>query len=185
MPTERKVEIVAELTEKLRRSQVTIVADYRGLKVSEMQALRGQLRPLGSEVKVAKNTLTLIAARNVGQEALEGALTGPTALIFVYDNIASNTKAVADYARTSRILTVRGGVLGTKLISPEEVSSLSTLPPKAELQAEALGALAAPVAGVMGLFNSVPQSLVSILSLTQSMVSILDQRARQLESPAS
>ena len=170
MPTEKKVETVAILADKLSRSQLTIVADYRGLTVADMQNLRGQLRPNGSEMQVAKNTLARIAARQTGLEALEGALEGPTALIFVYDNIAGAAKTVSDFARTSRILTVRGGLLGNRLVSSDDVGALATLPPKEQLQAELLGAVAGPVVGVVSIFNSVAQSLVSII----------DQQARKM-----
>jgi large subunit ribosomal protein L10 len=164
MPTDKKVETVAMLGEKLRRARLTIVADYRGLKVTDMQTLRGQLRPLGTEVRVAKNTLTAIAARQNGQAALEPALAGPTALILVYEeDLAGSSKVVNDFVRTSRIMTVRAGLLGTQLVTPEQVASLATLPPRAELQAQALGALVGPVTGLLGLFNSVASSLVSIL----------------------
>jgi large subunit ribosomal protein L10 len=169
MPTERKVASVAELSDKLGRAQVTIVTDYRGLKVHEMQTLRGQLRPLGSEVKVVKNTLTTIAAREQGLTALEPALTGPSALVFVYQDVAGTSKVIADFVRTSRILTVRGGLIGNQFVTPEQVSSLATLPPKDQLRAEALGALVGPISGLVGIFNSVAQSLVSIL----------DQKAQQ------
>jgi large subunit ribosomal protein L10 len=171
MPTERKVAVVEELTRKLGQTQLTIVADYRGLTVADMQNLRGQLRPHGAEMQVAKNTLTLIAARQNGQQALEPVLSGPTALVFAGDNLAAAAKTVTDFARTSRIMSVRGGLLGTRLITADEVTALATLPAKPQLQAELLGALTGPVSGLIGLFNSVAQSLVSIL----------DQKAKQME----
>lgn len=174
MPTQRKIEEVADLSDRLQRSQLTIVADYRGLTVADTQNLRGQLRPLGSEMRVAKNTLTTLAARQSGLEALEEALAGPTALIFVYDDIAGTAKVVSDFARISRIMTVRAGLLGNRLVGPEQVASLATLPPKAQLQAELLGAVVGPVAGLVGIFNSVAQSLVSIL----------DQKAQQMDGGA-
>jgi large subunit ribosomal protein L10 len=170
MPTEKKVATVAELSEKLNRAQLTIVADYRGLTVADMQGLRGQLRPIGAEMQVAKNSLTALAARQNGQEAIEPALAGPSALIFVYGDMAGSAKVVSDFARTSRILTVRAGLLGKRMVSPEQVTSLATLPPREQLQAEALGALVGPVTGLLGLFNSVASSLVSIL----------DQQAQKL-----
>src|SRR5688572_25092637 len=169
MPTERKVASVAELSDKLSRAQVTIVTDYRGLKVHEMQTLRGQLRPLGSEIKVVKNTLTAIAAREQGLAALEPALSGPSALVFAYQDVAGTSKVISDFVRTSRIMTVRGGLMGNQLVTPEQVTALATLPPKDQLRAEALGALVGPISGLVGIFNSVASSLVSIL----------DQKAQQ------
>lgn len=170
MPTQKKVENVALLSEKLGQAQLTIVADYRGLTVADMQNLRGQLRPLGTEVKVAKNTLTLIAARKNGQEAIEPALAGPTALIFVYKDLAASAKVVGDFARLSRIMTVRAGLLGNRLVTAEQVATLATLPPREELQAQAIGAVVGPITGLLGLFNSVASSLLSVL----------DQQARKL-----
>jgi large subunit ribosomal protein L10 len=175
MPTEQKIAAVADLTDKLGRAQLTIIADYRGLKVADMQGLRGQLRPHGGEMNVAKNTLARIAARNVGRTAIEPALEGPTALIFVYDNIAGASKVVTDFARISRIMTIRGGLLGDRLVSPEQVASLATLPPKEQLQAELLGALVGPVSGVVSIVNGVAQALVSIV----------DQRAQQMGGGAA
>lgn len=170
MPTASKVATVSDLADRLGRSQLTIVTDYRGLTVADMQNLRGQLRSHGAEMKVAKNTLATIAAREVGQAALEPALVGPTALVFVYDNIAGAAKTVSDFARTSRILTVRAGLISNRLIRAEDVTALATLPPRSQLQAELLGAMVGPLSGVVGIFNSVAQSLVSII----------DQKAQQL-----
>jgi large subunit ribosomal protein L10 len=174
MPTPRKIEEVAELTDKLSQAQLTIVADYRGLTVADMQGLRGQLRPLGSEMRVAKNTLATIAARQTGREALAEALAGPTALIFVYDDIAGSARVVSDFVRTSRIMTVRAGLLGNRLVNAEQVASLATLPPKPRLQADVLGGIVGPMAGLVGIFNSVAQALVSIL----------DQKAQQMDGGA-
>ena len=67
MPTQRKIETVADLVDKLSRTQFTVVADYRGLTVAEISDLRKKLRETGAELVVAKNTLTLIAAKQTGQ----------------------------------------------------------------------------------------------------------------------
>jgi large subunit ribosomal protein L10 len=76
MPTQRKIETVADLKQRLERMQVTVVADYRGLSVADMTELRKKLRESGAEFVVAKNTLTLIAARETGHEAIEPLLGG-------------------------------------------------------------------------------------------------------------
>src|SRR6266498_1537818 len=111
MPTPRKAAIIDELTDQLGRAQLTIVADYRGLKVSDLQGLRSTLRPIGAEFHVAKNTLTAIAADRAGVEGLSEILAGPTALVLAFNDPVATSKAVNDFARTSRILTVRGGVM--------------------------------------------------------------------------
>lgn len=175
MPTAKKIELVADLADKLGRSQLTIVTDYRGLTVADMQNLRGQLRQHGAEMQVAKNTLAKIAAGQNGQSALEPALAGPTALVFVYDNVAAVAKTVTDFARISRIMTVRGALLSHQLVGPEGVTALATLPPKSQLQSELLGAMVGPLSGVVGIFNGVAQSLVSII----------DQKAQQMGGDAA
>src|SRR3712207_4379167 len=111
MPTTRKIEQVSDLTEKLKRTQVTMVADYRGLTVAEITDLRTKLRAVDAELIVAKNTLTLIAARETGHEALEELLAGPTALAFAYGDASKVAKTLNDFNRGPKKLTVRGGLL--------------------------------------------------------------------------
>src|SRR5918992_2696947 len=126
MPNAEKARTIEELTDQLSRAQMTIVADYRGLKVTDLQGLRGSLRPLNAQVRVAKNTLTNIAANRVGIDALEPILEGPTALVFAYGDIVSVSKSVGDFVRTSRILSVRGGVMGNRLLAPPDVEAIAT-----------------------------------------------------------
>ena len=88
------------------------MTDYRGLRVSDLQNLRGQLRAHDAQVRVAKNTLTTIAARNANMTELEATLTGPTALVIAFGDPVQPAKIVSDFVRTSRILQIRGGILG-------------------------------------------------------------------------
>src|SRR5687768_3911872 len=117
MPTAEKAQAIKELSDQLSRAQLTIVTDYRGLKVTDLQGLRGTLRPLNAQVRVAKNTLTNIAANQVGIDVLQPILEGPTALVFAYGDVVGVSKAVGDFVRTSRILSVKGGVMANRLLS--------------------------------------------------------------------
>ena len=128
MPTPKKVETVAELTDALQRSKLTIVSDYRGLTVADLQTLRSQLRPHNAEVRVAKNTLTTIAARQTNMEALESALKGPTAIVTAYDDPVQPARIVSDFARTSRILQIRAGMLEGSMIGTADIEALASLP---------------------------------------------------------
>jgi len=96
MPTQRKIETVSELTEKMSRMQAVIVADYRGITVAEVTKLRNKIRPLGGEFIVAKNTLALISAKETGYAGIEPALKGPTALCFAYGDVAAVAKAIKE-----------------------------------------------------------------------------------------
>src|SRR5688500_6914282 len=108
MPTRQKAKKIDELTDQISRAMLVIVTDYRGLKVGDLQTLRGNLRPSGAEFHVAKNTLTKIAANNAGVEGLDPLLEGPSGLVFAFADPVQTAKAVSDFVRTSRILSVKG-----------------------------------------------------------------------------
>ena len=164
MPTPQKAATIDELTDQLGRAQLTIVADYRGLKVADLQGLRGNLRPAGAEFRVAKNTLTTIAAGRAGIEGLESLLAGPTALVLAYDDPVQASKIVSDFARTSRILTVRGGVLNNRLVSAPDVEAIATLPSREELLARLLGMLASPMARLAGVLGGPSRSVAYLVN---------------------
>src|SRR3954454_9691926 len=111
MPTPQKAKSIDELSDQLTRANLVIVTDYRGLKVTDLQTLRGNLRPSGAEIHIAKNTLTRIAAGNAGVVGLDPLLEGPSALVFSFEDAVQTAKAVSDFVRTSRILSVKGGVM--------------------------------------------------------------------------
>jgi large subunit ribosomal protein L10 len=163
MPTPKKVATVAELSEALSRAKLTIVTDYRGLRVSDLQNLRTQLRPHRAEVRVAKNTLATIAARNNALGALEAALVGPTALVVAFDDPVQPAKIVSDFARTSRILQVRAGMLDGAMIRASDVEALGALPGKEVLVGRVVGGLAGPLYGIVGVLAGPIRSLQYVL----------------------
>ena len=164
MPTPQKAATIDELTDRLTRAKLTIVADYRGLSVGDLQGLRGNLRPLGAEFRVAKNTLTTIAAGQAGIEGMESLLEGPTALVLAFDDPVQTSKVVTDFVRTSRVLTVRGGVMNNRLVSAPDVEAIATLPSREELLARLLGMLASPMARVAGVLGGPFRSLPYLLN---------------------
>jgi len=123
MPTAQKAATIKALSDQLTRAQLTIVTDYRGLGVAELQGLRGNLRPTGAEFRIAKNTLTTIAAERAGIDGLAGLLAGPTALVLAYDDPVQASKVVSDFVRTSRVLTVRGGVMNNQLVTAPDIDN--------------------------------------------------------------
>ena len=163
MPTPGKVAAVGELTEKLQRAKLAVVTDYRGLTVRDLATLRGQLRGDEVEYEVAKNTLLRLAARNNDIDGMDELLAGPTAIAFCYADIVAPARTLTDFARTSRILNVRGGLLEGRWIGPEEISRLATLPPAEQLRAEVVGAISGPLAGLVGVLNGLLQTLVGTL----------------------
>jgi len=164
MPTAKKAATIGELEAQLGRAQLTIMTDYRGLKVADLQGLRGSLRPLGAEFRVAKNTLTAIAAGRKGIEGLDALLAGPTGLVIAYDDPVGTSKVVSDFVRTSRIMTVKGGIFGDRLLSADEVESLATMPSLEELRARLLGMLVSPLSRTLGVLGGPSRSIVYLLN---------------------
>ena len=157
--------IVAELAERLRQTQTLIVADYRGLTMKEIDALRTRLLEHGARFTVVKNTLTRRAAEVAGAEAVLALLEGPTAIAFLESDgdPVGVAKALADAARETRVLEVRGGILDGKAITEDEVKNLATLPPLETLRGQVLGAVAAPLITVVGLFAAPLRDLVGLI----------------------
>ena len=154
MPTEAKRETIAELTEETRSSSAMIVSEYRGLKVSELGAIRRSLRQQNVTYHVVKNRLMKIAAREAGSDALGILLEGPTAVAFVKGDEGAAAKAVLDAFRPYRVVKVTGALLGDRVINAEGVTRLAQLPRRDVLLAQVAGAIAAPMANVAGLFDA-------------------------------
>jgi large subunit ribosomal protein L10 len=160
-----KERIVAELTERLKNTQTLFVADYRGLSVTEIDDLRTTLIEHGARFTVVKNTLTRRAAQDAGAEALLALIDGPTAIAFIEadGDMVGVAKALADTARTTRILAIRGGILDGSPIGEEEVRNLATLPPLDVLRGQVIGAITAPLMTVVGLISAPIRDLVGLI----------------------
>src|SRR5919205_535098 len=165
MKKEQKEQVVDELTARLQAAETMIVADYRGLTMPQIDALRSKLIESGARFSVVKNTLTRRAAEAAGADALLALLEGPTAIEFLEaegDPVAV-AKALRDVARETRVLAIRGGVLEGAVISAEDVENLATLPPADVLRAQLLGAVAGPLTTVVGLFTAPLRDLVGVI----------------------
>lgn len=165
MPTDTKRQAVAELAEMLRGSSAMAVADYRGLKVSEMQSVRRTLRENGVRMTVAKNRLLKIAADEAGRADLKPLLEGPTALVSVDGDEATMAKALTEALRPySRVVTVRGGMLGEQAIDASQITRLASLPSRDVLLGKVAGGMAAPLTGMAGVLAANLRNLVGVLS---------------------
>ncbi len=171
---EKKEQIVAELATKLETSQVVILTDYRGLTVSQMQDLRGRLGESGGEYRVVKNTLTRLALQQCGKPVPEDLLTGPTAILFLYDEVARPTKTLLDFAAEMSLPTIKGGLLGNQVLGEEEVKRLAELPSREEILAELLGAIQGPAANVVRVLEAPASELLRVLQapLTELVMTI-------------
>ena len=165
MKKEDKEQVVTALTERLKAAETVLVADYRGLTMPQIDALRTRLLESGARFTVVKNTLTRRAAEAAGSEALLALLEGPSAIAFIEadGDMVAAAKALADSARETRILAIRGGVMQGRSVSAEEVESLATLPPIEVLRGQVLGAIIAPLSSLIGLVGASLQNLYGLL----------------------
>jgi large subunit ribosomal protein L10 len=171
MPTEAKRETIAELREEVARTRTFIVSEYRGLKVSELAEIRRSLRKSDVTYHVVKNRLMRIAAEGPTGEALSPLLEGPTAIAFGTDE-ASTAKAVLEAVRPfTRIVKIKGGVLGTSAIDADGVTQLAALPSREVLQARMAGAIISPVATLAGLLSA------NLRNLAYGLQQLADQKA--------
>ena len=165
MQKEDKERVVAELTEKLRSSDTMIVADYRGLTMPQIDALRTKLIESGARFTVVKNTLTRRAAEAAGADSLLALLEGPSAIAFVEadGDAVAVAKALADSARDTRVLEIRGGVMQGRVITGADVDALAKLPPLDVLRGQVIGAVIAPLNAIAGLINAPLQNLYGLI----------------------
>ncbi|MBO8126534.1 MAG: 50S ribosomal protein L10 [Firmicutes bacterium] len=146
MARPEKEALVAELTEKMSSAKSIIITDYRGLNVAAVTELRKMLREAGVEYKVAKNTLTRMAASNAGIEGLDEYLKGPTAIAFGLEDPVSPAKILSKFAKDHKELEIKAGVLEGQIIGLDQIKSLADLPSKEELLSMVARAFQAPIA---------------------------------------
>jgi large subunit ribosomal protein L10 len=165
MKREQKEHVVDELTQRLKAADTLLVADYRGLTMPQIDELRTRLLASGARFTVVKNTLTRRAAEAAGADALLALLDGPSAIAFLETDgdMVAAAKALADSARETNVLEIRGGIMQGRALTAEEVASLATLPPEEVLHGQVLGAIVAPLTSLAGLLNAPLQNLVGLI----------------------
>ncbi len=141
-------------------SRAVVLADYRGLNVSALTQLRRRLGEAGVELRVVKNTLTAIAARQTGLGGLEGLLVGPTAIAFAPGDPVAPAKIISDFAREHKELAIKGGVLEGKVIGADDVRSLALLPPREVMLGRVAVTIAMPMSALAGALAGVMRNLV-------------------------
>lgn len=153
MNRDEKSAIVAELHESLGRAKLAVVTDYCGLKVSEIQQIRRELRKCDSEIRVAKNTLLKRAVTETENTSLSDDFIGTTAVIMAYGDPVVPAKVVAKFAEDYKKFQIRGAALDGEKLSVDQLIALSKLPAKEVLLGQFLSVL-----------NNVPTGLVRVLS---------------------
>jgi large subunit ribosomal protein L10 len=182
MLKQEKERVVAELVERLRASETLMVADYRGLDVTQLNDVRTELLKHGARFSVVKNTLAKRAAEEAGVPSLVDMLDGPTAIAFVGDgDMVAVAKALSDAARETKVIAVKGGILDGETISADQVKDLASLPPADVLKGQVLAVIVGPMTSIVGIFNAPLRDFVGIVD---ARIRQLEEQGETVEAPA-
>lgn len=150
-----KKAVVAEVGDKIKNAQSTVVVEYRGLTVAEVTELRRALREEDVELKVYKNKLVQRATVEQGYEALNESLTGPNALAFGHKDAVAPARILAKFAKDHEALVIKAGIVEGKVLPQEEIMAVSKLPGREGMYSMLLCCLKEPVAKVARVIQAV------------------------------
>ena len=171
MATNQKIETVKQLKENLEKSKLTILTDYRGLKTSDLDQLRGELLQTNSEYNVTKNTLLLRALKETHKDSLvnQEALNGPTATLFAYGDEITPVKSLLKLIKNLGLPVIKSGMLGTQAITPSQVQELGKLPAREVLLGKLVGGLSSPLYGIVNVLSGNLRKLVYVLNAVREV----------------
>jgi large subunit ribosomal protein L10 len=181
MNRDQKAQVIDEIATQISESEAIYAADYRGLSVAQAASLRGKLREADTSFRIVKNTLTLLAAEKAQAEQVKELIDGPTAFAFVRGDPALAAKALDTFARQEQVPAVRGGLIGTELLSNEAFRQLARLPGRDQLNAQFAGVVASPITGLVRGLGSLISGLAIALGQLRDQ---LPAEAPAEEAPA-
>jgi large subunit ribosomal protein L10 len=160
---ERKNELVDQYSEWVSRSKALVVAQYTGMPMKELDALRSKVRESGGEFHVLKNTLALLSFEKAGIKVSDQAFEGSTAVAFAFQDAPALAKTMTDFAKTSEFLKIKAGFLDKQAISAEGVKALADLPPLPVMRAQLLGTLLAPASQLVRLLAEPGRQIAAVI----------------------
>jgi large subunit ribosomal protein L10 len=155
-----KVSSINELKEVFSSAEDFIFADYRGLTVEQITALRKRLREKGAQFRVVKNNFARIAFEQLSSPDVSSYLTGPTAVAIAPRDANEVAKLLFDFTKEAPVLSVKGGLVGTTVYDASQVEAFSKLPGKLELISMLMSVMNGPVRNVAAALNDIPARLV-------------------------
>jgi large subunit ribosomal protein L10 len=160
---QRKDELVRQYIAWMNQSEAMYITQYTGLKMKDIDVLRAKTRELGGEFHIVKNTLGKVAFKTAGMTVPENYLEGSTAIIFAFKDAPAVAKVLADYARTSEFVKVKGGLLDRKFINAADVKAFAELPPLPVIRAQLLGVLQAPASKLVRTLAEPARQIAAVL----------------------
>ena len=160
---QEKVKSISEFEDLVKESNSIFLADFTGLDVENMNALRDRFHAQGAEILVMKNTLAKIALHNAGIQNLDPYLNGPNAFAFGHDDPAMPARIMFDFAKEHDMPKIRSCILEGQLFGPEKIKLIKDLPTKDQILAQLLGQLQAPVSNFVGVLNEILRGFVVVI----------------------
>ncbi|MDQ0149801.1 50S ribosomal protein L10 [Eubacterium multiforme] len=148
---------VAEIKEKLEKSQSVVLTSYQGLTVEEDTQLRKNLREAGIEYRVYKNTLVTLAAKELGLEGMVQYLEGPVSMAFGYEDATAPARILNDFAKDHKKLELKAGVVDGEVYDQAMITKIASIPSKEVLIAKLLGSIKAPLSNLAYLLNAIKE----------------------------
>jgi len=158
---------LGELEVAFRGADTAVLLDYRGITVPQVTELRRQIRAVGGNYRVVKNTLAKRAVAGTPFEAFTASFTGTTAVAYTAKDPVAMAKALTTFAKTAPTITIRGAVVQGQAVAPTAVADLANLPSKTELYGKLLYVLQAPMQGLVTVLSAVPRGLVTVLAAAE------------------
>lgn len=153
---------VAEIKGKLEKAKGIVFSNYQGLTVEEDTQLRKNLREAGIEYKVYKNTLTTLAAKELGLGDVSTYLEGPISVALGYQDPTAPARVLNDFAKTHKKFELKAAIVEGKIYDTEKTLVLASIPPKDVLIAKLLGSLKAPLSKFVYLVNAISEKQQSL-----------------------
>ena len=154
-----KVQVVADIVEKLKNCQSMVVCSYSGLTVEQVTNLRKLCREQNVQYCVLKNRLVLRALQELNIAGLENLLEGPNAFVFSTKDVTNAPKVVNDFIEKNKLqsLQIKGGLMGTEILDAAGVKALAALPSREELLATVVGCLVSPVSSLVAVLDEIAE----------------------------
>lgn len=165
---QRKIFTVENLTQKLKDAKSLFLADYRGLTVAQITELRDKVKESGGELEVVKNTLLKRAAQQAQVAINDQVLTGPTIVLWVYEDEIQPLKTLDKFSQTTELPKIKFGIFNGQPISLEQIKELAKIISPEQLMAKLVGVLQSPIYGLVNSLEGNLRKLVFVLKTISS-----------------
>ncbi len=165
MPNVLNQRMLTEIESFFSEAENCVVLNFEGMNVFDAESMRNQLREIQMSMRVLKTSLARLAAEKLGYEDADLLFSGPSAIVYGGDSVATVARKVKDISKGKKAPTVRGGLLDKKVISAQQVDVLASLPTRDELLAQVIGTIIAPMTHSLGAMQSL---LASVPGLTKA-----------------